>query len=355
MKITTTLCSAFLLLAGLPTVGGVLHAQEEGAYPRIALIEEFTSVTCGPCAQITPVINAALKDAAGRAVSIRYHVNLPLPGDPWYKANQSQSDNRQSYYSLANPPQFHVDGRVLSSKDDIKPETSVQAAATAPIKIEVTQTPTGDNQVDVSVKVTADGQGLDGDDYWLRIAVVESHIEDHSVSGIPGYNGESEFEDVFRALVPSAQGQSIKLNPNQSKTFTASYTVGDGWQPDQLYVVAFVQNDFTSDLYSIVQAGYSSKTSGVESEALAGYRFDRIAPNPARNNAVVDYALGSAGKVVVELHDMNGGLAASIDQGVQEAGDHRLNLDLGSVPSGTYTCTVRSGEFVESRRLVVVK
>ncbi len=353
-----SLYSVYTFMAGaaLSLSAGTLSAQE-GTFPRTALIEEFTSLTCGPCKQVTPIINSAIANGQGKVLSIRYHVNLPLPYDHWYDANPSQINSRRDYYQFANPPEFEVDGKFVQEKEAITPEADDRRALTSPIKIDVTQTRAGD-QFTVNVEVTADNNGLDGDDYKLRVALVEKYVEDESATSRPGSNGETEFWDIFRSMLPNAEGEAIKLNPGQKKTFTYNYTLGPGWQAQEMYAIAFVQNDFTSEPYTVVQAAASNLVASAVDDiaaAAAGYSLTAVTPNPARSEMVVEYSVGARQEVSIEVVDAVGRTVMSRSEGTREEGSYRAPIDVSALAPGSYTCVVRAGDYTPSRQLIIVR
>jgi len=352
-RISTYCCT--ILLAGVFAQTTTAFAQE-GAYDRVVLLEEFMSATCVPCVEVTPIMNKAVDDGKGKAVSIRYHVNQPQPYDPWYKANPSDVEARRVYYSPDDPlepPHTRIDGKA-STKDYIVPDAAERRTEQSQIDIAVTQTPYGDGFT-VSVKVTASVDGLDGD-HRLRIVAVEGLVVKDDWKGkkpFPGYNGEVEFHDIMRKMVNSPEGEAITLKPNETKTFTATYTRGADWQANQMYAVAFVQND---DNAEVIQTGYSPKsTSGVEHVSVRGFRLGGVVPNPATTVAAIDYTLGATADVTIELRNSVGEQLANFEEGVMEAGTYTKGIDLANIPAGSYIVTLRAGDVVASKQMLVVK
>lgn len=343
----TMLFSAALLVLGA--------IQAQAQYPRTVLLEEFTSATCKPCTTATQVINKVIREKEGRVVSIRYHMNIPLDGDIWYEANKPHNTGRAQYYGVVGLPYGRVDGSInasVTSEGDVFDKVEEQMGQESPIKLEVMQARDG-NQVNVEVKATAGNQGISVGGYKIHVVAVEAHIHDERFQG-GKWNNEKDFEDVMRTLVTGTEGQEFTIDAEAQKTINFSYQLGEGWQPEQMYTVVFVQNEFNQQ---ILQAGYSPKpTSGVEwSRDVEGYTLRSNLPNPARDEAVIDYTIGAPGTVKLELYDVTGRLVAAYDEGVREMGEHRLRVDLSSVPAGTYTYTLSSGRYRASRTMVVLK
>ena len=80
---------------------------------RKALIEEFTSATCGPCASQNPAFNALiLPNRDSKVVPVKYQVPIPSAGDPMYAQNMPESDARRSYYGINGAPTATLNGRI---------------------------------------------------------------------------------------------------------------------------------------------------------------------------------------------------------------------------------------------------
>lgn len=83
-------------------------------------------------------------------------------------------------------------------------------------------------------------------------------------------------------------------------------------------------------------------------------------PNPATSSTNITYVLNQASSAtIIRIFDSRGDLKETIDQGARPAGEHTVNLDVSSYPSGSYLyhLTVRTdgGDRVYSRAMQVVK
>ena len=346
------------LFATAGVIGLLTSSISWSQFQRNVVIEEFTSVTCIPCVTATKVMNEVMKEKGERVISVRYHMNIPEPGDPWYKPSKGDIDARSDMYYVLGIPHARVNGQTAApqNKADLLTAVNETLRLDPLVGINVTQAWVEGDSVNVSVDVTAESDGL-GDDYKLYIAVVEDFIyEEERVEDLSGYNGETEFFDVFRAFINSngAHGEEITLNPDQKKTIQHSYTIDGDWQAEELFVVAFVQDEFSLE---VVQSGYSPKLtlSVTEPYPMAGYAFEQIIPNPATLNARVKFSLGNGETGILTLHDANGALLRKTDLGKLEAGDHVVEVETAKLSAGVYTMTLRAGEYRASQKLLVVQ
>jgi len=93
-------------------------------------------------------------------------------------------------------------------------------------------------------------------------------------------------------------------------------------------------------------------TSGVEGrQAASGVTFRSIVPNPARDRAVLRFALGHAADVAVTLHDPLGRAVRTVAERRMESGEHELPIDLSGLPAGQLFLRLRAGENTVARAI----
>lgn len=224
-----------------------VDAQTTGAYKRLKFVEEFTSTTCPPCAPASLILNAAIsvdKDV----ISVRYHVPIPVAGDPWYAANPEDANARMQFYGVNSAPTAIVGGT-----------TSVPISAAALQSALSSVPPTSFIKIDVSqdggkiiVKVKTDRALNNATMYF---AMVSRYI---SWPTVPGTNGEKEFYDAMNRMFPTAAGTPIAQAATEERTyeFTPTIGAGDTWKKGRQYVAVWIQQDpGQSNEGEVLQAG----------------------------------------------------------------------------------------------------
>ena len=224
--------------------------------PRMTLIEEGTNASCPPCASQNPTFEKYLEKAhiSSRVIPLIYHASWP-GRDVMYSANTTMHTGRiVTYYAISGVPTITVNGkfptRVSGGWDGAPADTVAinnvlaKVPAMSPITITVNEVANGAN-VDVAVQVTST-DALQSK--TLQIAVVEGH---HYYASA-GTNGEKDFYYIARLMLPGHTGQPISLGQGETKTFNHSFTIDTSWNANEMYVVAFVQDDGTKE---VLQAG----------------------------------------------------------------------------------------------------
>ena len=229
---------ALLLLTSIV----LLRTDVTNAGDRMMLIEAFTSSTCPPCATNNPVLEAFLSSSdPERISSISYHMSWPSPGnDPMYLYNTIENTARRNYYGVNSIPQARFDGIITIgsgySQAIFQSHYNARKDILSPVTIILSDSTYGDS---VLVRALVYCETLiSNPSVKVHLAVIEKHIH---YSTPPGTNGETDFYNVMRNMLPTANGTTVTLYPGMTKVIEERYWMDPLWQANQIEVVAFVQ------------------------------------------------------------------------------------------------------------------
>ncbi len=109
-----------------------------------------------------------------------------------------------------------------------------------------------------------------------------------------------------------------------------------------------------------VELGEQDRGGGVASGVSRGVEGSGLwlgtsLPNPARDRVEIVYGTSHGGKVRIAVYNLSGALVLEAGEMIVSAGEHRVGLDLRTLPSGAYYYRVESGDQVAIGRLDVVK
>jgi hypothetical protein len=85
------------------------------------------------------------------------------------------------------------------------------------------------------------------------------------------------------------------------------------------------------------------------------FRLAQNYPNPFNPATTIRFSLPEAGDVTLRVHNMLGQEVSNILNTRMEAGAHEVSFDAGNLPSGVYFYTLRAGQHVETKRMVLMK
>ena len=238
--------------------------------PRTVLIEDFSSATCGPCATTNPIFKAFLEQFGNSVISVAFQCHIPVTGDPMYAQNVPDVSSRVTYYGINSAPNCRVDGKVSApgASSPAHPLNVTAAylnnrlAVTSPIEMSVehdivfgTNGAKDSMNIKVSIK-NVSSSDFSNANYVLQTAIIEKEIRFAKQAAT---NGEVEFHNVMRKMIPSATGTKITDVIAAGATKVISFKVPVPtyiYSYTELGVVAYVQNNLTSSK-EVIQTGVS--------------------------------------------------------------------------------------------------
>lgn len=134
-------------------------------------------------------------------------------------------------------------------------------------------------------------------------------------------------------------------------TFTASSTPGI----DSLYATANVGyvgkwNWIPEKRIIVIQGiGINNNSTPVSFTLAQNY------PNPFNSQTKISYHLLSKNFVTLEIFDLRGKHITYLVNGIQKEGEHILRFDGSNLPSGVYFYTLSTGDFVETKKMLLIK
>ncbi len=288
-------------------VSKVLNVEQQITENDV-IVEHFTQASCGPCATRNPAFDGMLASNRARVAPIKYHTSWP-GFDPMYNENPSEPSDRVGYYGVSGVPSAFLNGATeaaITPDDESEVLALSQEATQFVIELDESMnlTQTGAN---INVKITSKGD-ISSDNLVAHVVVVEEMVEYDSP---PGSNGEQDFPQVMRKMLPGSAGTPL---PPQTEglvnELSFSYEYPEFVHPSQLRTVVFVQNNATKQ---VLQGFNSTNQTGtnVESNLRGGIGLgvtvaveDEICPGSEDGSITVD-AIQTEGVFAVVWEDIS--------------------------------------------------
>ncbi len=244
MKKTVFLILVFIVSASF------IFAQSQ----RMSLAEQYTSSTCGPCGQINPGFDALLNSNADKITSIKYHMSWPAPGnDPMYHHNTVDNNARRNYYSVNSVPHVQIDGTYWAGNPGSVGQGLINSASSQPSPFNMQfhhELSPGEDYIYVTmlIEATDDVNG----DLVAQMVIIEKHIH---FSSPPGTNGETDFYNVMKKMLPTASGTALpNFTTGDYMILEESWELANVYENDELAAVGFIQNDGNKDIHQAVNS-----------------------------------------------------------------------------------------------------
>jgi len=85
------------------------------------------------------------------------------------------------------------------------------------------------------------------------------------------------------------------------------------------------------------------------------YSLSQNYPNPFNPTTKIDYSIKLAGEVIIKVYDVLGNEIATLVNERKEPGNYSVEFNAGNLPSGIYVYTLTSGNFVSTKKFILLK
>ena len=246
---------------------------------RKPAFEEFTSSTCSPCASFNTSFNPWTESYADQITLVKYQMNWPSPGDPYYTA---EGGIRRNYYGVSYVPWPQCNGAYVDYTIG-----AVQAAFDEAIllpgiaKIAASHTLSG-TEITVNASILP---FANFSDFRAHIIVIENTTTENT-----GNNGETAFHHVMMKMMPDAEGTTLNVNDREPVTLTETFDLAgtNVEEFDDLSVVVLFQDYGSKEIF---QSEYSIEEGVFASEATCTELTYNGMPVPGFSPEVYDYEI----------------------------------------------------------------
>jgi hypothetical protein len=114
--------------------------------------------------------------------------------------------------------------------------------------------------------------------------------------------------------------------------------------------------DFQYRLKQVDTDGKFEYSDVVEVEiAPTKFELSQNYPNPFNPSTTVRFSLPKETQLKINIYNMLGELVETLAEGTFEAGYHKVTFDASALPSGAYIYRIESSEFVQVRKMILIK
>lgn len=325
-----------------------IMAQEQ----REVLVEIFTNSHCPLCPAAHNVMEQYLNTNpnANKINYIYYHMVYPYSDDLLYIQSSIDSDARHTFYNpIAATPRGFFDGVIQGSVSGWADTLDNLTQKQSPLKIELSGTKSL-SQIDINASITRTGD-IPDNDLVINFVVVEDVYYD-------GRNTISNHKRVMRKMLPTANGQAIQINLNETKNIHQVVNINPIWDTDSLSVVVFIQSTSTKTVYQSETISYNDLiVTSVENESATPTDFTLFQnyPNPFNPKTNIKFQLNVDGFTTLKVFNVLGNEVATLISNNLPAGSYKINFNASSLSSGTYFYTLTSGNNKRTKKMILLR
>lgn len=149
---------------------------------------------------------------------------------------------------------------------------------------------------------------------------------------------------------------TVNWTDNQYIDYTINYA-GGGPALAEYKMRAHDINGHYSNYTSIesVQYGDAWKIGSGNNDAISEYKLEQNYPNPFNPETFINYQIKENGFVSLKVYDLIGKEVVNLVGEVQSPGQYSISFDGSNLPSGIYICSLRVNEFVQNKKMTLLK
>ena len=99
----------------------------------------------------------------------------------------------------------------------------------------------------------------------------------------------------------------------------------------------------------------SEQLSSANSNMLNEYTLDQCFPNPFNPTTTIKYQIPNDGLVTLKIYDVLGNEVATLVDERKEEGRYQITFDASVLSSGVYIYQIRSGDFIDTKKMILMK
>ncbi len=284
--------------------------------------------------------------ANGKPVAaIEYHSYNA--SDPY---NTPEAAARTGYYGITGYPTAVFDGLASyvggsnnqSLYSAYLPLVEDREAVKVGVGIQFTTTATSRGyHVDVTVMKYAP---VMGSNFVLHFVVTESDIQ-------YSWQGQTKLDFVQRLMLPDENGTAIDIANNNTINLSYDFDIGEDWNPDNLEVIAFVQNLDNKEIMN----GHKEMLQYVGIGEISGFNGSlSVYPNPVKESTTLSFTLHEEAQTSIDVFNLQGQKVTTLLNNKLTAGNHQLTWTPdSSIPNGIYLVKYSVGGKLFSQKLAI--
>jgi hypothetical protein len=138
------------------------------------------------------------------------------------------------------------------------------------------------------------------------------------------------------------------INGSGTSTESHTYTYTDKNLDPGTYTYRLNQVDFDG-------TSKASEAITVVVERPVNFSLEQNYPNPFNPSTQINYSIAVRGNVNLIVYDLLGRKVQTLVNEVKEPGSYKVNFDASNLPSGIYAYRIQSGNFIQTKKMMLLK
>jgi hypothetical protein len=108
--------------------------------------------------------------------------------------------------------------------------------------------------------------------------------------------------------------------------------------------------NFSKEIYSYLPTGIEQFL-----EKVSSFRLAQNYPNPFNPGTKIKFTIADLGFTILKVYDILGNEIATLLDEYKQAGTYEVEWNATGLPSGIYFYQLKAGEFIETKKMVLMK
>lgn len=277
-----------------------------GQSQRLVLLEHFTQASCGPCAGVNPQLKAMIDANPDKLTSIMVHTSWPGT-DPMYNHNVADNGARTSYYGVNSVPNSVIDGNVFNGHPNNWDIGTIDARleVPSPFELQVQMDLSEDETIVYATMLVLASEDVE-EGLKAYMTVIEKNIE---FSSPPGSNGETEFNNVLKKILPKQVGYILPaMTAGEYLIIESSWVHQNVYDINELALVGFIQDGTSKEVHQCANSGIINPLYDLDVDLTVVSNYSNYSCNGTIQPAIEIRNNGSTELTSLEInYSMNGG------------------------------------------------
>jgi len=104
-----------------------------------------------------------------------------------------------------------------------------------------------------------------------------------------------------------------------------------------------------------INSGVTNVISEKDSDLLSGYFLAQNYPNPFNPSTNIQYRVSGNSQVILKVYDILGNEVRTLVNEYRSAGIYEVEFDASLLPSGIYFYSLQAGNFLETKKMILIK
>jgi hypothetical protein len=334
---------------------------------RKALVEEFTSSTCNPCATLDATFDTLLAynkpNTSSQVNVVKYQLGGPSPGnDPSYN---SDALTRRVYYKLTTIPKIYMNGMLSPNRNQVEIDSAKKEFSF----VDIFTTLKVSDSTKIMAMAIINPYVSSGVNSPLKVFEVLTQKHYHYPDAV---TSQKEYYHVMRKMNPNGKGTKISTLDGTPKSLSFTYTstisptpaqnTFDFWTPVNGIItyeyVVFVQDTVSNQILNSSSSYDTVKVSIATAEKNIPYMNGSsmgVYPKPANEFAVVGLKLSSPSDVDLFMYDINGKEVYTHHTRNVMSGESQIKINTSDFAAGMYRVVVRCNQGLLKENLIIAK